>query len=108
LLFAVLWVRVWCNKSEKYMVKHINITVRGRVQGVWYRASAEQKARQLGLTGFVRNLANGEVYLEAEGEESALSALVSWCHQGPLLARVDGVKVEEGEMRGFAAFEQQR
>ncbi|GAB2798909.1 acylphosphatase [Rhabdobacter roseus] len=85
-------------------MKHLKITVRGRVQGVWYRASAEKKAQELGLKGFAQNLPNGEVYIEAEGPEPPLLALVCWCHEGPLLARVDEVHTEEGAVVGYADF----
>lgn len=90
------------------MMKHLNITVQGRVQGVWYRASTEQKARELGLTGFVKNEKDGSVYIEAEGDSSALALLVEWCREGPMLARVEQVDVHEGELCGFKKFEQRR
>ncbi|WP_229367774.1 acylphosphatase [Telluribacter humicola] len=90
------------------MKKHLNITVQGRVQGVWFRASAEEKALELGLKGFVLNQPNGDVYMEAEGTEEALEQLLYWCHKGPMLARVDHVEVEDGEVQGFTEFELRR
>lgn len=86
------------------MTKHFNVHVTGKVQGVWYRGSAERRARQLGLTGFVRNQPDGSVYAEAEGPEALLSAFVEWCRRGPELARVDEVQVTEGEVLGFPDF----
>lgn len=65
--------------------------VRGRVQGVFYRASTEAKARQLGLTGWVRNDDNGDVELVACGDTDALKALEEWLWRGPVNARVEGV-----------------
>ncbi len=90
------------------MLKHFKITVRGKVQGVWYRASAQQAAQRLGLVGFVKNLSDGNVYCEAEGPEPALNDFVKWCRRGPELARVEEVEVEEGPLRSFASFEVRR
>jgi acylphosphatase len=88
--------------------KHYNIIIEGKVQGVWYRASARREALRLGLTGFVRNLADGRVYAEAEGPEEALEAFVSWCRSGPELASVRDIQVESGAIRGFEGFEVRR
>lgn len=86
-------------------MKHINVTVSGRVQGVWFRASTRDEARRLGLTGFVRNEPDGSVYLEAEGEDEALADLLEWLKQGPPLARVDSLETCEGELRDLSGFE---
>ena len=90
------------------MQKHFNITIQGKVQGVWYRASAQLAARQLGLVGFVKNLPDGSVYAAAEGTENALLDFVAWCHRGPELAKVADVQVTEGPVQGFADFGIQR
>ena len=90
------------------MKKLLKITVTGRVQGVWYRASTEQKARELGLTGYVKNEPDGSVYIEAEGDEPALDALLAWCRQGPPLARVENLHTETGERQHYQGFEQRR
>lgn len=90
------------------MQKHFNITIQGKVQGVWYRASAQAAARQLGLVGFVKNLPDGQVYAEAEGPESDLQEFVKWCQRGPELAKVELVQVTEGNVQGFADFGVQR
>jgi acylphosphatase len=82
-------------------MRRIRAIVSGRVQGVSYRASTVQKARQLGLVGWVRNLANGDVELEAEGE--SIDELIAWCKQGPPAARVDRVTVEEIALAGDEA-----
>lgn len=74
------------------------------MQRVWYRASASRKATELGLCGYVKNLPDGSVYAEAEGTEDRLRAFVHWCWEGPELARVDRVEVEEAEPKGFAQF----
>lgn len=90
------------------MKKLLKITVTGRVQGVWYRASTEEKARELGLTGYVKNEPDGSVYIEAEGDEPALDALVAWCRQGPPLARVENLQTEVGTLQHYRQFEQRR
>lgn len=72
----------------------IHLHISGRVQGVSYRGFAVREARSLGLTGWVRNLADRRVELVAEGEEAALEELVSRCWKGPSLAIVRGIEVE--------------
>jgi acylphosphatase len=67
--------------------------VAGRVQGVFYRRSAQQVAQQLGLTGSARNLPDGRVEVLAWGEASSIDRLVDWLGQGPALARVTSVEV---------------
>lgn len=78
----------------------------GRVQGVYYRASARDYARRLTLKGWVRNCANGNVELVVEGEERQIEQLIAWCHQGPPAAVVTQVEVAwqiaTGEFAGFA------
>lgn len=70
------------------------ILVTGRVQGVFYRASALEEAQRLGLTGWVRNLPDGGVEAVAEGPREAVEGFVAWCREGPPAARVDDVRVE--------------
>ncbi|MCB0583490.1 MAG: acylphosphatase [Phaeodactylibacter sp.] len=89
-------------------MKRYNLWIRGQVQGVWYRASARRKAVDLGLCGFVRNEPDGSVYAEAEGEEPLLQAFVQWCKEGPEMAQVEQVKVEEAPPRGCKTFDIQR
>lgn len=69
--------------------------VTGKVQGVYFRASTQDKARELGLAGRVRNHKDGSVRIEAQGEEHRLMAFLEWVHQGPERARVEKVKWEE-------------
>lgn len=68
--------------------------VRGRVQGVSYRAHTRAQAERRGLVGWVQNLPDGSVELEAQGPAPAVEALLAWCHDGPDLAAVSGVTVE--------------
>ena len=72
----------------------VHVRVHGRVQGVYYRASAQEEAQRLGLVGWVRNRADGTVEAAAEGEDAAVDAFLAWCRRGPERARVDDVEVE--------------
>ncbi|MGF2685714.1 acylphosphatase [Marinobacter sp. DUT-3] len=71
------------------------ILVSGKVQGVCYRASTEDVARRLNLTGYAKNLPDGRVEIVAEGLQDDLQALKDWCEEGPPAARVTGVEVRE-------------
>jgi acylphosphatase len=82
--------------------------VTGRVQGVFYRASAQDVAHRLGLTGWVRNCADGTVELMACGEEVKLQELEHWLRQGPPHAKVELVMVEECAVQSFAGFSVRR
>jgi acylphosphatase len=73
----------------------VRAIVRGRVQGVGYRASTAHEARRLGLAGWVRNLPDGAVEVEAKGVGPAVDALVAWLAEGPRGARVTGVDVQD-------------
>ncbi len=89
--------------------KHISLKIYGQVQGVFFRASTQEKAQQLGLKGFVRNEKDGTVYVEAEGAPTALEQLKAWAHKGPAQARVEKVEVKDlDELAGFDKFEQRR
>lgn len=74
-------------------LKQVQLFVRGRVQGVFFRASAQREAKRLGLTGWVKNRPDGAVELLAEGEEDALKELIGWANRGPSAARVERVDV---------------
>ena len=78
--------------------------VSGRVQGVFYRASAKTKADELGIKGFVQNLPDGEVYMEAEGSDEKLDLFKAWCSEGPPRAQVEQVEIKEGDLRNFTSF----
>lgn len=68
--------------------------VSGRVQGVFYRASTRQRALELGLTGYARNLSDGRVEVLAVGDAAAVQTLLDWLSIGPPAARVAHVEVE--------------
>ena len=89
-------------------MQHLKITVKGKVQGVYFRASTRLKAIELGLTGYVENRPDGSVYLEAEGEEAQLKKLVQWCNIGPDSAVVEDVSYTENQVLGFLDFQVRR
>lgn len=90
------------------MREHISILISGKVQGVFFRASAKEKADELGISGFVRNQPDGCVYIEAEGDEDQLHSLKAWCQTGPRRAQVESVRIQEGELQHFSQFTIQR
>ena len=80
--------------------------VTGRVQGVSYRASTQQQAQTLGLTGWVKNLADGRVEWVAEGDETALQQLLKWAYLGPRYAQVEQIELNQTiATNEFQAFE---
>jgi len=82
-----------------------SIRIDGKVQGVWFRKHTAELAESLGLKGYVENEPGGSVYVEAEGEEEKLTALVSSCLNGPENAVVSGVTVVKIPTVGFQKFE---
>jgi acylphosphatase len=88
------------------MSKRVHLTVSGVVQGVGFRAYAQQTARALGVRGYVRNLANGDVEIVAEGEGEQLERLIKWARHGPPAAEVEDVTVTYSEPTGaFSGFD---
>ena len=75
--------------------------VSGRVQGVFFRASARQVATELGLSGYASNLADGRVEVLIVGEPPKVHQLIEWLHQGPPAARVTNVEVLELQLEGL-------
>jgi len=71
------------------------VVVRGRVQGVGFRASAAHEARRLSLRGWVRNRPQGDVEVLAGGDAAAIDALLAWLAQGPRGARVTGLDIDQ-------------
>ena len=88
------------------MIRTVNILVSGKVQGVYFRFFAQKQARKLGVSGWVRNLASGEVEIVAQGENAALEEMMAWSHKGSLFAKVKHVKITElSESERFSSFE---
>ena len=81
-------------------MKRIVLKIFGRVQGVLFRFNALIKARQLNLTGWVRNESDDTVKIMAEGKEENLKKLIDWCQAGPLFAKVVKVEVKWGKAIG--------
>jgi acylphosphatase len=72
----------------------VHLIVLGRVQGVFYRASCQEVAQRLGLTGWVKNLPDGSVEVLAQGEKEKIEKLIEWCKKGPPGAKVSGLKID--------------
>ena len=83
---------------------HKNIVIQGWVQGVGFRYAARKIAFQFGITGFVRNLPDGSVYIEAEGSEEQVKEFITWCHTGPARAQIRSVSIEDGSLSEFRDF----
>jgi acylphosphatase len=85
--------------------KRVQLIVRGRVTGVYFRAASQREAKRLGITGWVKNRNDGSVELVAEGDEDTIKEIIAWAHHGPSAARVDGVEVRWRSYAGeFADF----
>ena len=84
----------------------IHLIIKGLVQGVFYRASAKEKALDLGLTGWVKNTKEGDVEIKASGDPENLEKLKEWCWQGPSQSKVRNViseQLQDEEMfQGFS------
>lgn len=85
-------------------MRQIQIKITGRVQGVFYRASAKREALTLGLAGFARNEPDGSVLIEAAGDYDQLHEFVGWCRQGTPESEVASVTVTEQPSAGHVGF----
>lgn len=81
------------------------VRITGRVQGVFFRAWTQQQARELGVSGWVRNAPNGSVEAHFEGDEAAVKALIQRLNEGPPSAEVAEVEVEDVMPEGFDSFQ---
>jgi len=90
------------------MKKAVQLKITGTVQGVFFRQSTIEKARELDITGWVRNCEDGSVELEAEGDENLLRVFIQWCHRGPRNAVVSNVEISEMELKDRPGFEIKR
>ena len=89
-------------------MKHYDLTISGKVQGVGFRFMAMQAAYKHHIRGYVRNLKDGNVYIEAEGEEENLKNFIEWCRTGALGAKVEEINGKEGEIKNFISFDIKR
>ena len=85
-------------------MKRALVVVRGSVQGVFFRVETRDRARSLGLGGWVRNAADGSVEAVFEGEDERVESMVDWCSRGPSGARVEDVDVAWDEPQGEDGF----
>lgn len=85
-------------------MKTIQVTVKGKVQGVYYRQSAMEKAIALAITGTVQNTEDGDVLIIATGNPDQLSTFTDWCLVGPPRANVTEVLIEEIPLQTFTGF----
>lgn len=86
-------------------MKTCRLRISGKVQGVWYRASAKDEAVRLGLKGQVWNEPNGDVGVWVQGIEQVINAFIEWCHHGPPLAEVIAVDTQVMELEAFHSFD---
>lgn len=85
--------------------RRVHVYVSGRVQGVYYRATTRDTAREHGVEGWVKNLDDGRVEAVFEGDPDAVSAMVEFCHEGSSMANVTDVEVTEEAPEGIDGFE---
>ena len=85
-------------------MSRVHVRIRGRVQGVFFRAEARARAESLGIAGWIRNAEDGSVEAAFEGDEERVQSMVGWCRRGPAGARVDDVEVESEEPTGETGF----
>jgi len=89
--------------THKQTQAHVYIS--GTVQGVGYRYSTVNKAQQLGLKGWVRNLDDGRVEAIFEGDRATVEKMINWCYDGPPAAKVRDIIVEHRKAKGLKGFE---
>ena len=91
------------------MKKQALLKITGHVQGVFYRDLSQEKAQELGLSGWVCNTSDDSVELLAQGDEEQIKKLIDWCWEGPPSAKVDNIDVQWKEVppqeKGFRSFE---
>lgn len=86
--------------------KHLIIS--GKVQGVFYRASAKKKAEELNIGGWIKNTPEGNVEAMVTGDIQQLEDFIKWCKSGPTKAVVEDVRIEENQFREFNSFRIER
>ena len=87
------------------MIEAIHIIVHGRVQGVWFRAGAKERADELDLFGWVKNQPEGTVEIHAEGKKLRLENFISWCRKGTPAANVTSLNLNQTSLQNFTSFE---
>ena len=85
-------------------MKSVYLKIVGRVQGVYFRQSTREKAKELGIAGTVRNMEDGSVEVYAEGEAEQMRLFITWCNVGPLAAAVTKVEIHDSPLKNFDGF----
>jgi len=75
----------------------VHVFISGRVQGVFFRSQTRREAKKIGITGWIKNLADGRVEAVFEGEEKQIKTMIEWARKGPLFAKVNGIEFEYEE-----------
>ena len=88
------------------VARHVRVT--GRVQGVFYRAWAQGQARELGVSGWIRNCPDGSVEAHLGGDENCVERMIERMRRGPSNALVDDLAVEDAEPENLGRFELRR
>ena len=86
------------------MKKRKKLLIKGRVQKVGYRASCLDAAVKNNISGNVKNMPDGNVFVDAEGEEEDLQKFIAWCHKGPFWANVTDIEETEEELKAYQGF----
>lgn len=86
-------------------MKHVRIRVYGRVQRIGFRFRSMQVAYKYNISGLVRNMDDGSVYIEAEGESTNIEKFIEWCKIGPMGSRIEKFFMEEGEVKNYTSFD---
>lgn len=81
-----------------------SISIYGKVQNVGFRFYTQKQAKKQNISGYVKNKADGSVFIEAEGEEEDIALFELWCRQGPNWARVDKIQANSGPLMNFENF----
>lgn len=85
--------------------KCVQIIIKGIVQGVFFRKFTKLKAGEVDISGFVKNLPDGSVYIEAKGSSENLERFIKWCYSGPTHAKVTSVQVIKIPVKQFTGFD---
>lgn len=86
------------------VIKSVKLKVYGKVQGVFYRKTAQQKAKELNLQGWVKNSPDNTVEMFIQGPESEVIKMIAWCRQGPKNAVVSKIDAEDSTTQNYSDF----
>jgi acylphosphatase len=83
----------------------VHLIIKGKVQGVFYRATARDEAEKLGLTGWIKNTSEGNVEVVVNGSQEHIDRYIAWCWKGPSRAKVESVEVKDLQEERFDGFQ---